>query len=582
MGFRGTWDTSARRNLRRVLVVGAGRAGVAAAEELRRQGFGGEITVMCDEVSAPYDRPSCSKGILTGHKRPKDARMPVQDGLAINWAMGRTAVHLDPQRRIVTADTDEEFRYDGLVIATGARPVWPTGWPRGEPGLHALHGLADAWALRRALHRARRVAVVGGGLTGCEVACAVRSMARECVLIDSRPQLMSRALGEVVGQYVTEVIADDGVRLRLGRRCRRLDRGRRGWVLTLDDGSQETADLVVATVGERPDTRWLAGTGLDVSDGVRCDEHLRAVGGQDIVACGTVARWPNLRYGTEPRRVGQWIMALEQGRAAAAALMGSDHPARPAALVPRFWSEQFGLRIQVCGEVDGSADVTVQWRRPGRRTSARAGVLVHYHRDGERIGVVAVNAVRAFTTIAREMLAAPPPSRPRYAPPPRPRLIEATPASLAQLPEPPASGWPDGYTARGGYPAPAGFPGSGRFSDRPHTIDVPPSAVRDLPYPADEPGPGPVADSGGRAGYAGARPRYPDGEAPHPRGSRSAGATSHVDGWSRPGPPPAAGGPAPWGDQEPSPWPSGPDEVARVRPRSPRERFATGQFAALR
>src|SRR5690606_32574940 len=223
--------------------------------------------------------------------------------------MGRTAVHLDPQRRIVTADTDEEFRYDGLVIATGARPVWPTGWPRGEPGLHALHGLADAWALRRALHRARRVAVVGGGLTGCEVACAVRSMARECVLIDSRPQLMSRALGEVVGQYVTEVIADDGVRLRLGRRCRRLDRGRRGWVLTLDDGSQETADLVVATVGERPDTRWLAGTGLDVSDGVRCDEHLRAVGGQDIVACGTVARWPNLRYGTEPRRVGQWIMA---------------------------------------------------------------------------------------------------------------------------------------------------------------------------------------------------------------------------------------------------------------------------------
>lgn len=472
--FRGTWDTGQRRNFRRVLVVGGGRAGVAAAEELRRQGFGGEIAVMCDEPDAPYDRPSCSKGVLTGHRRPRDARLPVQEDLAIHWETGRRAEHLDLANRAVFADNGQEYRYDGLVLATGARPLWPDGWPRGEPGLHVLHGLRDAWQLRHGLRRARRVAVVGGGLTGCEVAAAVRSMARRCVLVDAKPQLMSRALGEVVGRYVTEEVARDGVELRLGHRVRRLDRNRRGWMLVLDDGSEVTADVVVATVGERPDTRWLAASGLDVADGVRCDEHLRVVGAEDVVAAGTVARWPNLRYRAEPHRVGQWIAALEQGRAAAAALLRSDHPSRPAALVPRFWSEQFGLRIQVCGEVptDGSAELTVSRQRPGRRDTARAGVLVGYYRDGEQIGLVGVNAVRAFTTTARMMLATPPRlaappgggEPPAVAARPAPRMIAAAPARLGSAPVSPA------------------LPRE-RF-----TIDAPPEAVRETgPVPVSPP-----------------------------------------------------------------------------------------------
>lgn len=488
--YRGNWETGERRFFRRVLVVGAGRAGVAAAEELRRQGFGGEIVVMCDEPEAPYDRPSCSKGILNGTKRPKDARMPVQEDLAIQWEMGRRAVHLDPVNRVVMTDTDESYRYDGLVIATGARPLWPKGWPTGEPGLHQVHGLADAWRLRQALHRARRVAIVGGGLTGCEVACTVRSLARECVLIDSKQQVMSRALGEVAGRYITEEVARDGVELRLGRRVRGVDRGRKGWVLTLDDGSEVTADLVVATIGERPDTEWLASTGFDISDGVLCDEHLRVVGGEDVVACGTVARWPNLRYSTEPRRVGQWIMALEQGRAAAATLLRSDHPTRPAALVPRYWSEQFGLRIQVCGEVpqDGSAEMTVTRQRPGRRDTARGGVLINYYRDGEQIGVVGINAVRAFTTTARMMLATPPRLRE-----PEPEPVYFGPRMLTAAPAPaPTSPPPVG-------PAPVSPAPRRRY-----VIDAPPDAVSDHGYQ-------PV--SGGGA-Y---RPAHAEGRSPRHR-----------------------------------------------------------------
>lgn len=391
----------------RVLIVGGGRAGVAAAEELRRQGFGGGVVVMCDEPEAPYDRPSCSKGILTGHKRPRDVRMPVPGGLNVEWAMGRRAVHLDPLERAVYTDTEEVFGYDGLVIATGAHPTQPPDWPIGQPGFHTLHGLTDAWALRRDLRYARKVAVIGAGLTGCEAASGVRSMAMECVLIDSKPHVMARPLGEVVSQYVTDEVAREGVQLRLGRRVSHVSRSRRGWVLHLDDGSEVISDVVIATLGERPDTEWLAQSGLDVTDGVLCDETLRVVGGEDVVAAGTVARWPNLQYSGEARRCGQWIAAMEQGRAAATALLAGDRPVPPATVVPRFWSEQFGLRIQVCGELPADAEVDITRVRLGRRDVARGGVLVGYHQSGRPVGLVAVNATRMFTTAARMMLSMP-------------------------------------------------------------------------------------------------------------------------------------------------------------------------------
>jgi NADPH-dependent 2,4-dienoyl-CoA reductase/sulfur reductase-like enzyme len=386
------------------VIVGAGRAGVAAAEELRIQGFDGQLTILCDEEDAPYDRPACSKKILTGHARPRDIRLPVRGGTDAAWRLGRKAIGLDAVSRIVYTDTDEEFHYDGLVIATGSRPSPPSNWPIGEPGLHVLHTLSEAWALREDLRDADRVAIVGGGLTGCEAAWAMRSLARECVLIDSNPQVMTRALGDLVGRLVTAELYREGVFLRLGRRVSQLRRRRRGWLLVLDDGEEIEADVVVATIGDRPDTKWLANTDIDISDGVLCDESLRVLGADGVVAAGTVARWPNLRFGTTPRRCGQWIAALEQGRAAAQTLLHGAYWVPPVTLLPRFWSEQFGLRIQVCGDQPPDAVVTVTEMRPGRRDIARAGVLVSYMREGRLVGVVAVNAAKAFTAMTRALM----------------------------------------------------------------------------------------------------------------------------------------------------------------------------------
>lgn len=390
----------------RVLVVGGGRAGLAAAEELRRLGHAGEIVILHDEAVGPYDRPACAKGLLTGHKRPRDVQLPLLDGLDAEWRLGRRVVDLDAAEHAVLTDTGEVIGYDRLVVASGAAPVAPAGWPIGEPGLHVLYRLADAWALRTSLRTAGRVAVVGAGLTGCEVASAVRSLARECVLIDSGQQALARPLGEVAAGLVTREIARDGVELRLGHRVERLFRRRRRWVLVLDDGEEVIADVVVAATGDRPDTGWLRSTRqLDLTDGVLCDERLRVVGIPDAVAAGTVARWPNLRYSTVPGRVGQWIAALEQGRAAARTLMAGDAPGPAVTHVPRFWSDQFGLCIQVCGSVPPDAEVSVTHLRPGRQDTARAGVVVGHHVDGRLAGVVAVNAQSAFTALTRGLLA---------------------------------------------------------------------------------------------------------------------------------------------------------------------------------
>jgi NADPH-dependent 2,4-dienoyl-CoA reductase/sulfur reductase-like enzyme len=377
-----------RSRKQQIVIVGAGRAGVAAAEELRTEGFAGEVVVLHDEEHEPYDRPACATGLLTGHRRPRDVRMPITQRAGITWQLGRRAAHLAADEQVVVTADEEVYEYDGLVIASGARAVPPPGWPIGAPGLHLLYRLDDAWRLRGDLRDARRVAVVGAGMTGCEVASAVRELGRECVLIDPAPVVMGRPLGEVAAAMMTEELGRQGVVLRLGRMVRDLAAARQGWQLTLDDGEQIHVDVVVASTGERPDTAWLEETpGLDVTDGVLCDARLRVVGASNVVAAGTVARWPNLHYSHQPTRIGG----------------GRDQPAMTH--VPRFWSDQFGIRIQVCGVLPAQAEMTVTELRPGRRDAARSGTLIGYHVDGALVAVVALNAPRAFTSLARGLLA---------------------------------------------------------------------------------------------------------------------------------------------------------------------------------
>lgn len=408
------YDTQGRRRLRavrdddlqfrtdgRIMIVGGGPSAVAAADELRRLGFPGTITVLSAEADAPYDRPACSKSLLTGHNTP---RTVVMDRPAnVDWRVGR-AIALDPERKTLTDDTGTMYPFDGMIIATGGRAGFPKDWPVDAPGLHLLNNISEAWGLRQDLRRADRIAIVGGGLTGCETACSIHALAREAVIIDPNPFLMRRAVGEPIGTLMTEVHYGHGTELRLGRRVKHLDRSYGRWRLTLDDGEVLFVDIVVMSAGERPSVDWLQGSGLDVSNGVLCDERLRVVGTDGILAAGSLARWPNLRYSTRPDRCGQWIAALEHGVGAARTLLaGNDAP--PVTLLPRFWSSQHDLRLQVAGQLDPDADIQVTEMRPGRRDVARAGVLATYFKNGMLTGVAGINAPFAFNATVRSLLA---------------------------------------------------------------------------------------------------------------------------------------------------------------------------------
>jgi NADPH-dependent 2,4-dienoyl-CoA reductase/sulfur reductase-like enzyme len=394
----------------RVLIVGGGRAGVSAAEELRRSGFAGEVVIFGDEAGLPYYRPSCSKGLLTGTERPTDLLLDLSGCVDVQWRLGQRVAALDPAGRTIETDDGQVHPYDGLIIATGSQAARLPKPDDRISGLHTLHTIEDAWAFRMALRDADRVAVVGGGLTGCETASAVRSLARECVLVESKPQVMTHALGRQAGRAITEMLWREGVELYLGHRLQGLSYSRHGlWWLTLDDGTEIDADLVAFTAGGRPDTTWLEGApGLDISDGILCDENLRVVGAEGIVAAGAVARWPNMRTGTTPQRSGQWVNALQHGRAAAQALLAGDEPLPPVMPLHQLWSEQFGLRIQVAGEIAGpGATAHVSRARPGRSDAARAGLLVSYVRDERLSGVVAINAPRVYAALTRAILVSP-------------------------------------------------------------------------------------------------------------------------------------------------------------------------------
>jgi NADPH-dependent 2,4-dienoyl-CoA reductase/sulfur reductase-like enzyme len=403
---------SPRLSRERVIVVGAGRAGVAAASELRQSGYRGEVVIISDEPDPPYFRPACSKGLLFGKQRPADIALDLRGCEDVQWRLGQRVASLDSVGRVLETDANESLAYDGLVIATGARTVMPANTRRGQPGLHVYDTLAESWALRRNLRDANRVAIVGAGLSGCETASAVRAQAREAILIDSNRLVMRRAVGSVAGRLITDQLRREGVDLLLGRRLAQAHRLRRGgWWLGLDNGDEVEVDLVVIATGERADTSWLEGSpGIDVTDGVLCDESLRVKGAEGIVAAGAVARWPNARLGPAPRRVGQWISALQQGRAAARALLAGDEPVPAVAPLNRFWSDQFGLQIHVSGDIEGAdSEVRLTPMRPGRRDVARAGLLVSYLRHGQLVGVVGVNAQLAFTKLTRMLLHRPQP-----------------------------------------------------------------------------------------------------------------------------------------------------------------------------
>jgi NADPH-dependent 2,4-dienoyl-CoA reductase/sulfur reductase-like enzyme len=346
-------------DLQHIVVVGASLAGLRAAEALRDAGYDATLTLVGAERRMPYDRPPLSKQLLSGEwdaERTDLRDRASYEALDLDLRLGRTATALDLAARAVELDGGESVGFDGLIVATGAAPRVLPGTPALE-GIHTLRTLEDCLAIRRAFDEGGRVAVVGAGFIGSEVAASARERGLDVTLIEAAPVPLVRAVGEEMGRVCAALHGDHGVDLRLGAGVEGFEGSGRVERVRLSDGTAVDADIVVVGVGVAPSTGWLESSGLALRDGVVCDA-ICAASAPGVYAAGDVARWRNPLFDDE-MRVEHWTNATEQGRAAALNLLAGPAEATPFAPVPYFWSDQYGVKIQFVGHIRPDDEVRV-------------------------------------------------------------------------------------------------------------------------------------------------------------------------------------------------------------------------------
>jgi NADPH-dependent 2,4-dienoyl-CoA reductase/sulfur reductase-like enzyme len=372
-----------------LVVVGASLAGLRAVEAARKAGFAGTVTLIGAETHLPYDRPPLSKAFLEPGSSEPDLpffrdEAHLRDELGATLLLGDPATGLDSRRKVVLVGTTE-VPYDALIIATGSTPRVVPG-AEGLAGVYALRTLDDALGVRSALETGARTVVIGAGFIGSEVASSAKKRGVEVTVVEALPTPLVRATGEAMGQAIASLHERNGTVLRCGIGVDRLEGVGKVERVVLADGTVIEADLVVAGIGIIPNTAWLGGSGVQVENGVVCDDTLWT-GAEGVYAAGDVANWLNPTMG-ERQRMENWTAAAEQGAAAARNAIDPAN-AKPYGTVPYFWSDWYDVRIQFVGSphadevrlVEGDPDV-----------SGPVGRWVALYRRGDRlIGALTVN-----------------------------------------------------------------------------------------------------------------------------------------------------------------------------------------------
>jgi 3-phenylpropionate/trans-cinnamate dioxygenase ferredoxin reductase subunit len=308
---------------RTLVIVGASVAGAKAAEAARASGFDGRVVVVGDEHEPPYERPPLSKAVLRGEAAPETTR--VHDGgfyatNDIELLTGRTVEALDVETGRVRIDGNEQVPFSALVLATGAAPRRLDVPGVDLAGVHYLRDLDDARRLGDAVRAGSRVAVIGAGWIGSEVAASARQMGAEVVLIDPAPVPLQRVLGDEIGEVFRSLHVDNGVQVRSHTGVVELRGTSRVEQVVLGNGQTEAADVVVIGIGVTPRVGLAQAAGLQVDDGIVVDEHLRS-SAPGVYAAGDVASAWHPHYG-QRLRVEHWANALNQGATAGANAAG--------------------------------------------------------------------------------------------------------------------------------------------------------------------------------------------------------------------------------------------------------------------
>jgi NADPH-dependent 2,4-dienoyl-CoA reductase/sulfur reductase-like enzyme/nitrite reductase/ring-hydroxylating ferredoxin subunit len=368
-----------------VVIVGAGAAGAAAAERLRRLGCQGSITLVGDE--APVDRPNLSKDYLAGTALEEwlPLRPPAfYDEIGVELRIGDAAVALDPTRKILALESGDTLSYDALLLATGAEPVRLAIDGVKQAHVFTLRTLADSRGIIAASSRARRAVIVGSSFIGLETAAALRTRGLDVDVVSRDRLPLERILGGDLGRFVQQLHEAHGVRFHFATSPRAI----RADGVELEDGRTLAADVVVLGVGVRPRTALAEKAGLRVADGIVVDAFLRT-SAPGIWAAGDCARYPEPRLG-KPVRIEHWVVAERQGQAVARDMLGLCAPFQD---VPFFWSQHYDVTLAYVGHADSWDAVELTG------SLAERDAAVVYRHAGRALAVVTVGRDRQSLAI---------------------------------------------------------------------------------------------------------------------------------------------------------------------------------------
>ncbi|SNT36437.1 NAD(P)/FAD-dependent oxidoreductase [Rhodococcoides kyotonense] len=386
-----------------IVIVGAGLGGSRVASELRDNGFEGPIVLIGEETHAPYDRPPLSKALLLGTVDQVDLN-PTEfyEQNRIELRTGTRVTAVDPVAKTVTVEpayggSSEAVAYSSLVLATGLKPrMLPFALDR--VGVHVLRTIDDARSLRAASKSATHAVIVGAGFIGCEVAASLRTRGLSVTVVEASRAPLSAALGIQVGTMVGRLHAAEGVDLRTGVGITGIIGEQRVTGVTLSDGDEIRADIVVLGIGSTPVVDLVAGSGIEIADsavggGISCDANGHA-SVPDVYAVGDVANWRD--NAGSPARVEHWNNVVAQATTVAATILDIAPDDRPA--VSYFWSDQFDLKLQALGHPGVGDDVHVVSDEGGK-------FVVLYSREGKLTAVVGVGKPAAVMKMRSHVIA---------------------------------------------------------------------------------------------------------------------------------------------------------------------------------
>ncbi|WP_439397912.1 NAD(P)/FAD-dependent oxidoreductase [Bradyrhizobium sp. PMVTL-01] len=332
---------------RRIVIVGAGHAGTSAARALREHGSSDEIVLLTEERSAPYERPPLSKSVLTQEECFSGVAALAPGWLDQNGILFRSGVRvqaIDRNAQRVTLAGGDHFRYDYLLLATGAKARLPQLPGVGSKGVIALRSLDQSAVLRERLVPARRLVVIGGGLIGLEVAASARARGVDTTVLEKAPALLSRVVPTSTSERILELHRLKGTKVFLGADVEAIIGCDMVEGVRLRSGQEFGADTVLVAVGADPDVELAQKAGLATDDGILVNEYLQTADSR-IFAAGDAARYP-ASTGKDTIRLEAWKNALDQGATAALNILGRKVSYRA---VPWMWSDQFDKVFQVAG-----------------------------------------------------------------------------------------------------------------------------------------------------------------------------------------------------------------------------------------